>query len=434
MTVGVLRMPRLGESMEEGKLVEWLVNLGEPFKRGQEILEVETDKTIVEFPALGDGTLIETLVGHGDMVSVGTPIARIEVGEGPDWTGDEASIEETENTTQSEMKVAEEVAGEAAGEDATAVPAQAGVSACTPPGASGSTQIRATPLARRMARHQGIDLGMVVGSGRRDRIERADVEAQAAATNTVQQVAGVTYLKKGPETGTPVVLLHGFGADHITWGGVQTRLSAIGRQTFSFDLPGHGATVQEARTAADLHGPLDAALAELGLGTAHLVAHSMGAIAAVALAQTRGAKSLTLIAPAGLGHSIDAEFLRGFAHAASSGEISHLLGRITEGPHGLSSAMLTDIHASVARRRLTDLADALVGGSGQAVNIRLDLANLADHIPVHLILGHRDQILDWRETLDISPRIAIHNLPRTGHSPHWEALAEVASIMTDITR
>ena len=112
MTIGVLRMPRLGESMEEGKLVEWLVKLGEPFKRGQEILEVETDKTIVEFPALGDGTLIETLVEQGDMVSVGTPIARIEVGEGPDWTGDESRIEETENTTQSEMKVAEDVDGE----------------------------------------------------------------------------------------------------------------------------------------------------------------------------------------------------------------------------------------------------------------------------------------------------------------------------------
>ena len=421
----------MGETMDEGKLVEWLVKLGEPFKRGQEIFEVETDKTIVEFPALGDGTLIDILVKNGDMVSVGTPIARIEVGQGPDWTGDGSSIDETGNTTVSQTK---DVAGEAAGEDVTAELALAGAFACTALDASGATQIRATPLARRMARLRGIDLGAVAGSGRRGRIERADIEELAVGTNTVRQVAGVTCLEKGSESGTPVVLLHGFGADHIAWGGIQTRLSTIGRRTFSFDLPGHGATVQEARTAADLHGPLDAALTELGLGPAHLVAHSMGAIAAVALAQTRGAKSLTLIAPAGLGHAIDAEFLRGFAHAASPGEISHLLGRITEGPHGLSSEMLADIHASVARRRLTDLADALVGGSGQAVNIRLDLANLAEHIPVRLILGHRDQVLDWRETLDISPRIATHNLPRAGHSPHWEALAEVVAIMTDITK
>ena len=61
---GVLKMPRMGETMDEGKLLAWLVEPGQPFKRGDAILEVETDKTIVEYPALGDGTLVELSLIH----------------------------------------------------------------------------------------------------------------------------------------------------------------------------------------------------------------------------------------------------------------------------------------------------------------------------------------------------------------------------------
>ena len=421
MTVGILKMPRMGETMEEGRLVDWLVEPGQAFKRGQDILEVETDKTIVELPALGDGIVVETLVGIGDTVPVGAPIARIDVGNGPDWTDDGPSDE----------AAGEQAAATEGGAAPVAEPANAGAGRA--PAVALSGRRRATPLARRIARERGIDLGALRGSGRRGRIERKDVEAAGGSSEAVRQLAGVTCLEKGPDTGVPVVLLHGFGGDHLAWGGVQSRLSLEGRRTLSFDLPGHGATACEARSAADLHGPLDRALSELDLGPAHFIAHSMGAIAAVRLARAREVSSLTLIAPAGLGHGIDAQFLQGLARAGSAGEISHLLGRVTAGPHGLSSAMLERIHRDMARRRLTDLAEALVGGSGQSVSIRADLAELAGRMPVHLILGHRDRILDWRETLDVSPRIAVHHLPRAGHSPHWEALADVTAIIMDIT-
>ena len=90
----VLRMPRMGETMEEGKLLAWLVEPGQPFKRGDPLLEVETDKTVVEFPALGDGILVDALVELGVMGDVGAPIAPIDVGDGPDWSGgDEAEGE-----------------------------------------------------------------------------------------------------------------------------------------------------------------------------------------------------------------------------------------------------------------------------------------------------------------------------------------------------
>jgi pyruvate dehydrogenase E2 component (dihydrolipoamide acetyltransferase) len=155
----------------------------------------------------------------------------------------------------------------------------------------------------------------------------------------------------------------------------------------------------------------------------------MGAIPAVTLAETVPVASLTLIAPAGLGHTIDAGFIRGLARARGPGEVAHLLDRMTDGPNGLSEAAIATIAETLAQGRLARLADSLLGESGQAVNIRAALARLAERMPVHMILGHRDRILDWRESLDVSPRIAIHHLPRAGHMPQWEALADVAAIL-----
>ncbi len=414
MTIGTLRMPRMGETMEAGKLVAWLVEPGVPFQRGQEILEVETDKTVVEFPALGDGVITETLVEIGDLVAVGTPVARVDVGEGADWTDDGS--------------------GEASTRSGIECPPVAVAPTPDTGKNPGGGLLRATPLARRIAEASGIDLTVVVGTGRRGRIERRDVETVVWNTRDTGQVAGLTCLEAGPATGAPVVFVHGFGADHIAWGGVQSKLARAGRRTLSFDLPGHGTTGLEAGGILDLAGPVARALAELGTGPVHLVAHSMGAIVAVQLADMADPCSLTLIAPTGLGHSIDASFLRGFAGAESPGEIALLLERVTEGPHGLSDAMITDIHRVVAERRLTRLAASLVGGSGQAVSIRTSLASLAERIPVHMILGHRDRIIDWREALDVSPRIATHHLPRVGHTPHWEATLQVVAILEEVTR
>ncbi len=82
----VLTMPRLGETMDEGTILGWLVPTGTPFKRGDAILELETDKTVVEYPALGDGVLDEVMVGPGDRIAVGAPIARVTVGNAADWS------------------------------------------------------------------------------------------------------------------------------------------------------------------------------------------------------------------------------------------------------------------------------------------------------------------------------------------------------------
>ena len=73
-----LAMPRLGETMDSGTIASWNVAQGESFERGDTLLELETDKTLVEYPALGSGRLVETLVAEGEVVDVGDPIAIIE--------------------------------------------------------------------------------------------------------------------------------------------------------------------------------------------------------------------------------------------------------------------------------------------------------------------------------------------------------------------
>ncbi|MFY8098899.1 MAG: biotin/lipoyl-containing protein, partial [Allorhizobium sp.] len=78
-----LRLPRLGETMEEGRIVRWLKQPGDAYRRGEVLLEVETDKTTVEVPALEDGSLIAHLAEPGAMVPVEAPIATIAGDEAP---------------------------------------------------------------------------------------------------------------------------------------------------------------------------------------------------------------------------------------------------------------------------------------------------------------------------------------------------------------
>ena len=73
-----IKLPRLGETMEKGSISKWLVKLNDKFHRGETIAEIESDKTIIELPALEDGILIKILVKENEEVDVGTTIAMYE--------------------------------------------------------------------------------------------------------------------------------------------------------------------------------------------------------------------------------------------------------------------------------------------------------------------------------------------------------------------
>lgn len=168
-----LKMPALSPTMEEGTLAKWLVKEGDTVASGDILAEIETDKATMEFEAVDEGTIAKILVAEGsDGVKVGTPIAIL-AGEGEDVS---ASAPAPKAEAAPPPKVEEpkiEAAPSAKGEGET--PAAPAVAAAPAPKADTSDRVKASPLARRLAEAQGIDLSTLKGSGPGGRIVRADL-------------------------------------------------------------------------------------------------------------------------------------------------------------------------------------------------------------------------------------------------------------------
>jgi pyruvate dehydrogenase E2 component (dihydrolipoamide acetyltransferase) len=169
-------MPRLSDSMEEGTILKWLKSDGDEIARGEELVEIETDKANMTYEADQEGTL-SIVAQEGDTLPVGATIAQIGGGNGA------AAAAPAEQEAESEAG-GEEAEAEPARETATAEaepPPEAPAEAATRPEApeGGNGRIKASPVARRMARELGLELGRVQGTGPGGRIVKADVEAAA---------------------------------------------------------------------------------------------------------------------------------------------------------------------------------------------------------------------------------------------------------------
>jgi pyruvate dehydrogenase E2 component (dihydrolipoamide acetyltransferase) len=199
MTIDVT-MPALSPTMEVGTLAKWHVKPGDLLKSGDIIAEIETDKATMEVEAVDEGTVAELLVAEGtENVPVGAVIMRLD-GEG------EASPKAAPapNPTPSPSREREGSSSTPAAAPAppaqpTPLPLAGGAGG----GPSGSRTI-ATPLARRVAEQQGIDLATIKGTGPNNRIVRADVDA---AITSPPKVSGAGEVEKraerGPGEGAP---------------------------------------------------------------------------------------------------------------------------------------------------------------------------------------------------------------------------------------
>jgi pyruvate dehydrogenase E2 component (dihydrolipoamide acetyltransferase) len=168
-----LKMPALSPTMEEGTLAKWLVKEGDTVSSGDILAEIETDKATMEFEAVDEGTISKILVPEGsDGVKVGTPIAIL-AGEGEDVSASAPApkVESAPAPKREEPKV--EAAPPAKGGGET--PAAPAAPAAAAPRADSGDRIKASPLARRLAEAQGIDLATLAGSGPGGRIVRADL-------------------------------------------------------------------------------------------------------------------------------------------------------------------------------------------------------------------------------------------------------------------
>jgi pyruvate dehydrogenase E2 component (dihydrolipoamide acetyltransferase) len=154
-------MEALSPTMEEGRLVKWTKAVGEPVKSGETLAEVETDKAVMELVARADGQLLQQVVAEGATVPVGDVVAYI--------------------GAPGESVGAPAVATPAKTAAPTAVSSQpSAVSvAAVPVAVVDATRVKASPLARRIAKEQGVDLKLVLGSGPGGRVVRKDLEGAA---------------------------------------------------------------------------------------------------------------------------------------------------------------------------------------------------------------------------------------------------------------
>jgi len=166
-----LVMPRLSDTMEEGTILRWLKSDGELLARGEELVEIETDKATMTYESDQEGVL-EILAPEGSTLAVGEPIARVgALGAGAPVVSPSPPAEEDEAPASEPTSV--QAGGEKPPDGGLRMPTPAPVG----PGSDDQQgeRVKASPLARRIARESGVDLDTVTGSGPGGRIVKADV-------------------------------------------------------------------------------------------------------------------------------------------------------------------------------------------------------------------------------------------------------------------
>jgi pyruvate dehydrogenase E2 component (dihydrolipoyllysine-residue acetyltransferase) len=178
-------LPRLGQGMETGTIVRWLKSEGESVEKGEPLFELDTEKVTQEVEAEASGVLLKILAGEGEEIEVGKAIAVIGQ-EGEDISaesGDSAEGEAEDPTKVSEEEEAEEGEPAPAREEERERVREGDQPAPepeVPEQRQNGGRIKASPLARRIARERGIDLSALRGTGPEGRIVAEDVERASA--------------------------------------------------------------------------------------------------------------------------------------------------------------------------------------------------------------------------------------------------------------
>lgn len=195
--VEVITMPRLSDTMTEGKVAKWHKNVGDTVKEGDLLAEIETDKAVQDFESEYNGVLLKQGVEEGGAAPVDSVLAMI----GPEGT-DVSGVGAPKQASKSENKPAEEKSVEKSEEKPAAQSANN----------SSSDRVAISPLAKKMAQEKGVDINSLQGSGENGRIVKKDIEnyqpsqktesvAPAQQSNAAAQVA-LSFVQ-GEDTETP---------------------------------------------------------------------------------------------------------------------------------------------------------------------------------------------------------------------------------------
>jgi 2-oxoglutarate dehydrogenase E2 component (dihydrolipoamide succinyltransferase) len=198
-------MPQMGESIAEGTIVRWIKKIGDTIDRDEPLFEISTDKVDAEIPSPGAGVLTEIKVKEGETVPVNSVVAVIsaegEATAAPAAGGlPEAAVGQPETVGNAELELrATAVASGPTADTAPTTPAPAG-----PPSKEDLRRQKSSPLVRRIARDNNVDISSIQGTGISGRVTKTDIlgfiESGAATTQTSPPAAAPT---RGPQAGSP---------------------------------------------------------------------------------------------------------------------------------------------------------------------------------------------------------------------------------------
>ncbi|MGI8631719.1 MAG: dihydrolipoamide acetyltransferase family protein [Solirubrobacterales bacterium] len=230
-------MPRLSDSMEEGTIVKWLKEVGDEVAKGEEIVEIETDKANMTYESDADGTLIEIIAEEGDTLPIGDPIAKIgdeseasessssddeddededqeddgsseksgTQGEDDDQAEEDAQDDDEEEDAEAsaEASASDDEGGESGSEQASTSSSSSDSGDGTAPPAPevDGERVKASPVARRVAQDLGVDIADLDGSGPGGRIIKADVEQAADGESGGGDAGGEEPEKQSGDSG-----------------------------------------------------------------------------------------------------------------------------------------------------------------------------------------------------------------------------------------
>jgi pyruvate dehydrogenase E2 component (dihydrolipoamide acetyltransferase) len=193
-TVHIVKMPKLSDTMTEGVVAKWHKKVGDKVKSGDILAEIETDKATMEFESFYDGVLLHIGVGEKQSAPVDALLAII--GKGDEDVS--AILQQIQNTSTTSISTEKTTTSASANVSSSAVVSN--ISSPTTTVSSIDTgRIKASPLAKKLAKEKGIDLSQVKGTGENGRIIKRDIEnyqpaiSTATSTSTVASIATMAY-------------------------------------------------------------------------------------------------------------------------------------------------------------------------------------------------------------------------------------------------
>ncbi|MCB2052756.1 MAG: acetoin dehydrogenase dihydrolipoyllysine-residue acetyltransferase subunit [Geminicoccaceae bacterium] len=268
-----------------------------------------------------------------------------------------------------------------------------------------------------------------------------DAGAGGPEPKTVETGAGrIRYLEAGGGDALPLIFIHGFGGDYLSWMLNQAELSAD-RTAYAIDLPGHGGSTKAVGQGdvGSLTAAVCAFMQAMDIARAHLVGHSLGG--AIALDMVRNhpelVASATLIAPAALGPDIEMDYIQGFIREKRAKKLRPYLEMLVHDPSMISAEMVEEVikfkRLDGAEEALNTIANNCFDGGRQNLVLTERLPRMTR--PIQVMWGKNDRILSPGHSVGLPPSIDVTLLDDAGHLPHMEKAEQVnAGIEAFITR